>query len=382
MSNGWAQVVTNTAESYSKEVEDDTVRNRFLFNRLKANGRMTQETGGLDMRWLAQIRQHVVQNGSGLQALSFDAIQPYERYQLEWKTAFSTDIFTHLELAINNGDKAIVRRYSDAIPDMVESVFNKLSKELYQDGYDTANDQHLGLTGLRSCTGAGASTFTAAADYVAYPSDSYGGHSTVLGTQGGSWSSDTTDAEKPNTTGINNDWPFGSGDSQYDWNTPKLIRETSTQFHASSTWATQAPKAVRRAVAALRNTNGKKGRPTIMTSDSGSYAAFADQMEARFSLNKPQLKGTEELGFAGDYMVFEGLEFSDDFDCPAGWKFVLQPSEFEFTTLKSPGQKGMLYQFGPERDPRTNSWLFNVGHIGNLRYRPKGLAAIYAFSTS
>lgn len=373
-STPWQQVVEQIGEEYLKGAEDLTMRNRFLLSELKRRGRISNKTGGLDIRWKAEVSETEADWVGGLEDLAYAPDQPFVGYDLDWKQVRRTNLIHRKERAIVAGPAVIVSRYREIIPRLVKEVRNAVCEAIYIDGYASGNEAK--LTGLRSCLGHTAAS-TDDADKIAYPSDTYGGLSTELGNRGGTWSAGLT--TKPNIA-VATDWPFGSGDAEYDFNTPKLVRDTSTSWsHATKDFANNATQILRFARAALHNTNGGEVADLCVL-DESKFTEFKDKQEGRFSINLPQFKGSEDTGFQGHVLNFEGMTMSSDFDCPAGYAFILQPEDLELVVLNSEGQKGMFYQDGPRFDPHTDAWLYQVGMIGQMKLSPKSIAATYAFT--
>jgi hypothetical protein len=97
-------------------------------------------------------------------------------------------------------------------------------------------------------------------------------------------------------------------------------------------------------------------------------------------VNKPGFKGTEDLGFEGEELNFEGVTCVSDSDCPVSKRFLIQPSNFELFVLRSEGQKGMFYQSGPIWDQFQDSYTFQMGTLIQLKMKVKGLGLFTEFA--
>src|SRR4029079_11630577 len=80
------------------------------------------------------------------------------------------------------------------------------------------------------------------------------------------WTASLSSANQPNTS-LGYDWPHGTGSTQSDFFTPKLLNFNSARWLGSTgtgTWETVCERVLRQGRIWLTNTGGQAGRPKIV----------------------------------------------------------------------------------------------------------------------
>src|SRR5690606_21363652 len=112
----------------------------------------------------------------------------------------------------------------------------------------------------------------------------------------GTWSSTLT--IPPNAV-LATDWPNGSGDVEYDWNSPKLMNYSSVNWGTGSTaWTDNCEAVMRQANIWLTTTGGKDGTPDLYLLSSDMFVGAKNFFSARNRILTPH-KEAEDLGFTG-----------------------------------------------------------------------------------
>ena len=361
-------VVKNTAPKYLKGAADQTIRSRFWLAYLRSQGRIKLNDGSVSTTWNVKARQpEVRQNGDAGQQ-TFNEHDAYEQLTIDVRGYVATDRLTLKKKLMNADPFAIVNLYGTKMEDLVASLRDNFAAELYVDGNATGNANR--LHGLESFLGAGGTC--TAADIIKVPSDTYAGKSTVLQTLGGTWSANL--ATKPNAT-LASDWPYGSGSSEYDYISPKLINTTSTSWPAATaSWSANCTAVLRRSKTWCRSLGGDDAAPMLHLLSASMYDEFQDAQEPKQRILVPH-KGAEDLGF-DSVLNFEGAMLKYEFDCPATTGYGLNVNEMLLFSIHD----DFFYSYGPEWSTETLSDLFLVGFFGNLRANPKHFAKYYPYA--
>ena len=365
----WVGVIVTTAEKYLEGAADQTIRNRLILTLLKEYGRIEFNQNSHTLKWDVEYAQQPVEAYGDLGVLDFSRHDLYKQLEIDWRGYIATDMMSEKERLMNSGDVAIINRYGRIIPTLTKSMSNKFSGELFIDGYATGNENR--LHGLESFMGAGT---VAAGDRIAQPNDTYGGLSTALGAITGSWATDLGSGNFPNAT-VATDWPYGQGDSEYDYNSPKLVNYSSTAWGTGSTsWEDNCERVLRQTVLWLTHGGGKDSRPTCFLLATDLFYGFLNKLEAKQRIIIPH-KEADDLGFP-DVLNEQGVMVKSDYDVPTGTGYALNVYQMQLSSLY-----GKLFApKGPEEDFRTHSFLFKIGFFGNARYNPKHFAKLAAYA--
>jgi hypothetical protein len=279
---------------------------------------------------------------------------------------------TEKQKQMNAGATQIDDLYHNKTKRLVKRLRQVLCSELYTDGNASGNGNR--FQGIESFMGDDGATV--AGDRVAAPSDSYAGRSTAPGTDGGSWSN-TTGAQEYNAQ-LANDFPFGQGDSEYDYVTPLLVNYSSTQWTSGSTAFIDNCEEVLRFARIAQMHRGAKNEdrsmPFIHMLSSDMYADFLNFYAARNRQIVPH-KSSTDLGFE-DTMNFEGDAVHYEYDCPAGVGYGIVPGMMELFHL---GNK-LINEVGPEWAITKMGYLYLNYVFGNLRFQPKFFTKYKAYA--
>lgn len=363
MSNEWIGVIQTTAPKYLKGATDNTIRKRLQLAMLRKKGRITEGHSGTEVKWQIQFDEAPVESRGDDQQVTYARRDLYRQLTLDWREYLVTDRMTKREKEMNNGNEALIKRYDQIMPNLVKAIDNQIGLELYVDGNATGNTNR--FCGFETFCGAG--TACLVTDRIQVPSDTYAGKSTALGAAGGTWSSDlaSTAGVRPNAaSGV--DWPNGSGTPSYDYLSPKLINWSSTAFPAGvATWAGNCEASLRQAKIWCSATSGVDGSPDLVVMDPALYMGFQEKQNSY----KQVIIGNSmaaDLGFPG-VLNFEGMAIHYEYGVPANCVYGHNLMEQEIMILG----KSFYKSEGPNWDDFSNSYLFQVGVMGNMRFNPK-----------
>lgn len=369
-SNEWSGVISTTAPKYLKDASDLTIRDRLLLSLMQKRGRITYGNSSYELNWQVERAQPPVESYADGGTLNFTRHDLYTRLTLDWRGYWATDMMTEKEKEMNKGVSALINRYSRIIPTLLKSIKHTFGVELYVDGYASGNENR--LCGLDSFCGAGT---TVVGDIIAKPDDDYAGKATDVGDAGGVWSTDLTTS--PNAS-IATDWPYGTGSSEYDYLSPKLVNWSSTSWGTSSNaWEDNAERAIRETINWLTLTTGEEGKPDLVLMSGAMYTSFLNLMSGRMRVVIPH-KESQDLGF--DAINFDGVAIHQEYGIAANTAYALNLDEMELACLFDGDQ--LFKTNGPDYDPRTLAWLFSVGFFGNMKFSPKHFAKLKNYAAS
>lgn len=373
-SSEWAGVIKDNAPKYLKGVTDLTIRQRLLLSMLRKRGRITYGHSSHTCLWNVQRSEPPVESYADGATITYDRLDMDAQLSIDWRGYHARDMMTAKERAMNQGPTAIINRYKEKIPRLVSGMRNKFSTELYIDGYAAGNENR--LCGLESFCGSGT---TVAADLVAEPSDTYADLSTALQAAGGTWSADRPVA--PNAA-VGTDWPYGSGSSEYDYLSPKLVNWSSTSWGTSSTaWEDNCERALRETINWLILGAGDDGKPDLVLMSGEMYTGFLNHMSAKQRIIVPH-KEAQDLGF--EAVNFDGVAIHQEFGIAANTAYALNLMQMELCVLNSVDgmeQQDQLFQsIGPEYDPSKVAWLFLLLFFGNMKFSPKYFGKLFNYA--
>lgn len=367
MANEWVGVIHDTAPSYLMGAADLTIRNRLWLSMLQKYNRIRLGENGYQCTWTVQKTEQPIESYGDAGTINFSRHDLYAQLTHDWRGYKGTDQMTEKERLMNAGDVAIIKRYSRVLPTLVSSLQNKFGGELFVDGNLAGNENR--LHGLESFFGAGT---VATGDLIAMPSDTYAGLSTALQAAGGTWSANL--ATSPNST-VATDWPYGQGDAEYDYLSPKLINTSSTNWGTGSTaWEDNCERVLRQGTIWLTHGGGRESRPTMHLLSSDLFFPYLNKQESKQRILVPH-KEADDLGFP-DTLNQEGVMVKYEYDVPARTGYSINIFQMDLASLDSV----LFSRRGPTYDIKTDSYLFMVGFFGNCKYSPKHFAKYYPYA--
>ncbi len=366
-------VLMTTISQYAKGAEDATIRERLLLSYLKKYGKISKNNSGTSMTWQVEYSQPPMRQLGDAGEITFSEHVAHKQATLDWRGYVVTDQLPEKQRLMNRGPEALVDIFKTKTDRLIKKFQDGIGGQMYIDGNASGNEN--ALHGFDSCTtGANA----AATNLIATPNDSYAGLTTNLGNYGGSWTANrasTEDPRYPNAT-LAKDWPYGSGSSEYDFWSPKLVNSTSTKWgDGTADFKNHCDRVIRRTNIWMRSSGGSGNAPTLFLFGADMYADIEDFYAAKERIIVPHAE-TENLGFGGKSMQVNGTAVIFDFDCPASAGYALKVSDIELCCLY-----GNLFDVkGPEFDIKTNSHLIRLGFFGNMKFNPKNIAKISALA--
>jgi hypothetical protein len=331
------------------------------------NGRIKYNASSHKLYWDVKAGQRVIEAYGDDGVINFQRSDLHEQLNIDWRGYKMSDRMTEKQRLMLGDLTAIINRYSGIAEDMMDDLQDGFCGELFVDGYLAANTNRLhGLESFFATTG------DAAANRIGQPSDTYGGHSTAVATRGGTWSSNLT--TYPNAQ-LAKDWPDGNGTADYDWNSPKVINYSSTNWGTgSTTWADNCERVLGQTTIWTTLTGGKKGRPTIYLLAGDLFYDYQNKMRAKYRISVPH-REANDLGFT-ETLNQDGVMIQPDFDVPASTGYGLNINQMVLESLDSV----LFSSRGPEYDINTDGYLWLIGFFGNARYNVKHFSKLAALA--
>lgn len=359
-------VVKATAPKYFKGASDLTLRKRLWLAMIKKEGLIEYNCDSTSFTWNVTYSEPEVRQFGDAGDQEFNEHDSQQQLTVDVRGYTVTDRLTKKKEVMNKGQSAIINLYAHKSKQLLTAIQNAFCAELYVDGYAANNDNRLiGLESFMADDGA-----TVAADLIANPSDTYGGQSTGLGTGGGNWTSDVT---SPNATAAT-DWPYGSGDAEYDYLAPLLVNTSSSSWETGGTdWKQNCEEVLRFTQLTLKKNTGDDSPACHMLSTK-LYFEFLNYYSTRQRIIVPHKMG-EDLGFP-DAMNFEGGMVKHEYDVTSGLGYHITPSQMVLLC----SQKQLFVPDGPTWDISSKSYLYEVGFFGNLRFNPKFFGKYKAYA--
>jgi hypothetical protein len=355
-----------TVPAYFKEATDHTIRNRLLLKLMEIQGNVILNMKAPEMVWDIEVREPKVRAITGSDRHVWDETQVYEQLRISHAELESTDTMRRRFQMINSDSpQAIVDEAGKKMDRLVRAMTRKLNGQFYIDN-SGANSQY--MTGIKSFL-KGDTPGSPSTEWIMKPTagTTYGGLSIALGAIGGTWSNNIGSGRP--CAALLTDWPLGSGSSDYDYNSPKIMN-VSASIGASTGWAANCLKAMRRMTQSIRHTGGEGAAPVVQLLSQELYSAVEDRLEERERTRVSDY--ASNLGFP-DTLTYGGSLITSDFDCPAGQGFAINPSTSALYSVHSD-------LFFTDTDWSTESQLsqFLVGFLGNYVHQPKYTGAYYA----
>ena len=372
----WAGLVNAAGQEYVKTVIDLTVRNRLAMAMLMERGKInTGIPWGEGQVLFVEYRDPTVSGFGYGQGAVFQPQNFMKKAYPRIRGCHSTDAMHYDEyykcLHATNG---IRDRYKQVIPKHTKAVQDKIGLQIYADGNLATNDNQFdGMeTYMDVATGGDAPVV---GDLIAMPDGSYQGLATDLG-QSGTW---TADLASPPSSKLSSDWPHGSGDPDYDYNSPLLVNWSSNAWGTSAvTWESNCLNALSQTGDWLRKNAGATKSTLLCMLEGQLMQGFRRALGAKNYRLEPWPEA-QQMGFS-DTFNYEGIGVKTEFGVPANTGYVLDMDSddvsLNFTT------NDMIETEGPAKDLHSASYLWLVFSFGNYRFVPKRSAKLYNYAAA
>lgn len=357
MAAEWARIANTTIHKFIRDVEDNIQRDRKMMAMLRSKGMITYNHSGDLMNWRIRFKRAPMRVFRESDTLTFARINRWKQAELDWRGYAATDSVGKLEKLKNRGVEAIVKFYSEMAENLMEDIAENFADELYVDGNLAANAGKIhGLESVFSVSGG------AAGGFIGTNNDTYAGLSTALGNYGGSWS----------TVSSNVNWPYGSGDPEYEFWTPLVVDYTDTAWDASTkTWPNTCLEALRFGIHGMMKNKSKKGQMDAIFLERTLYRQFLNKLQTEESIQVHRGEGKEGLYALGfrDVVNYDGQDVTAEYGIPVGVGYGLAFRCMELMSM----QDKLFVPMLPDFDIASQNERMGIDFYGNLRMNPKFL---------
>ena len=374
-------VSTATIAEYEKKYQDLTTRSRLFPAMLQNRGGISYNHSGTEMKWQAMISLARAQAFGKGTTLEYGSTNPNIQFTERWGGMYTAESFDIWDQQMNKGSDS---QLIDLWQQKANIVMEGMKQDFWQEAFNSGSDSQLPI-GLESFL---THTACAAADRVATPNDTYGGLSTVLASQGGSWSTTAGISVKPNAT-LATDYPDGRGRPEYDATSPLLINLVGSTFGGSTVQA-NIFRAIDQAKTWTMKNGDKEYAPDLCMLSSDYWQLFRNSQEAKTHILLPH-KEAVDLGFP-DTLNMDGLAIKgSDFDMPPATGYILNLKTIELCCMldvlfkliagKTGGSSIEAFLKSAGFDMDTMSTAIVSLFMGNYKYRPKFVTKLADFTS-
>jgi hypothetical protein len=365
-------VSTATIADYEKGYQDLTLRSRLFAAMLMRRGRVSYNHAGTEMKWQAMISLARARGYGNGQTLEFGSTQPNIQFTAGWRGLYAAESMGLMDMMMNRAsDSQLIDLWQQKANIVMEGLKQDFWQEAFNNGSDAMKPE--GLESFLTHTTCGA------ADKIATPNDTYAGLSTLLQSQGGSWSTTAGIATKPNATN-GTDYPHGRGRPEYDATSPLLVHTNSTSWTGTATFLANAWRVIDQARNWMARNGDREYLPDLCLLSSDFWTDFRNNQEAKTHILLPH-KEASDLGFP-DTLNMDGMAIKgSDFDMPPATGYIINLKAMDvccmFDTLfklitgnsGSSTVESFLKSAGFDLDSLSNRIV--ALFLGNFKYRPK-----------
>jgi hypothetical protein len=364
----FSRIINTTLRNYLRIEEDGVIRRRLLLAMLKSKGRILYKQGGDGFQWQVRFRRAKMQTNNGMQVLSFQAENRWQRAFLDYQGYAITDAMPKREQLKNQSAAALIQVYKRLLPLLMEDLEDQFSEEIYVDSNAAGNSYRMsGLETMFETNGTvnittGGQRTANSADVVGYPNSTYANLSTSLGAFGGAW------GESVAQTTIATTWPSGRGDPEYDFWSPVIVNYTSSAFGQTTWWSFSsavgnAKTATRFGIRKMKR-NSKDTIPLVMMDDM-LYNEYLESLDSqqRIIVTDQQTRA-KQFGFM-DSIYQDGAEITSEYGIPSGVGYGIDLESCQLMSMQ-----GQLFEGeGPEYDMSTRSSRVAVDCLGQFKFK-------------
>lgn len=366
----WARTLNTTLADYTREEEMAWMKNFQIGALLEANGRISYNHAGRGFTWPVRYKKHRLEGNTGETPRNFARVNLWKTASLPYRGYQATDSVSEKELQENRGEAAIVSVMDNFVGRIEDSIKQGIASEFYNDGNATGNEEMwhgfesmFAFTQTVTVGTAGATARTAnAADYVAYPADTYADLSTTLGNYGGEGDPSLA-------------WPEGVCDPEFDFWSPLIVAYDSSAFDGSAdTFAAQGDEALRFGIIHGQRNSNTNGQITNILLDRTLYYQLLNLLDSKERILISSENELRAMGFRNT-VVFDGVTVSWEAAIPAAGTGVSGVSGsligygFNWSNMELRCMYDTMFKAeGPYYDEHTQRYNAAVKTLSNLKF--------------
>lgn len=375
--------IRTSAPLYMNGFIDFAKRRHMLLKLMGDYGTIMYNSNELARIWQIRVREGSIHTHQNTTTKVFTEYDPFEQMQVGIRGYEGTDVMKERDWKTNRGKTSLIDLWDFKMKDQGKTMVKRIQEALYHDGDST--DYADGYQGFDTClhckNASNGGSAPTNADLFVLPKDSYGGHSTELGTFGGTWSNDIPTAQQFNHL-TSNDWPLGNGSVEYDPTSPLLVNyEAEVLGSGSNLWKDNVQDCVRNVINVMNHRAAEELQELCFLLAADLYPAAESFYDSRFRIATPYAGG--DMGFPERHsLAIDGAYLKSEYAVPAGTGYVLSPGHLEMFNLECMNmgsasvEEPMIDVFGPDWSPEFGAYLFRWTTFGNLRMQPKYMAKL------
>lgn len=323
----WSGVLAATIDKHLRdEMVDTVIKKKTFLKLLYDRGRINYRGSGPNITKRIRYKRAPIQANSELLGLSFPQRDKRKVASFDMRGYVVSQGLSEWSLIQNQGPEAIINLYASIGEELLDDIRYGFNKELIQtDGYAVGNETK--VCGLESMFG---NTGSLINNKVLSPSDTYGTLSTALAAYGGTFTPSNT-------------WPEGSGDTQYDFWSPLIVKASASGWAAATdNWQNNSVEIIR-FIRFNTERNGDKTDVFLMSSTHlQDHMKNLDSKENIF-IRRGQTDAAD-TGFGFNVVYQDGIMLTWDVDVASGTSYALCVDALELINWPIPnnlyGEKG------------------------------------------
>lgn len=340
------------------EVEVNVLRNYAMGALLESGGRVIYRCTGRGMDWPVQYKLHDVQGYTGEETRTYGRDNLWKTANLEYRGYQATQGMYKKEFREAAGQEAIVKVFDGMVDRLKTSLKQHFGKQYYIDG--SANGNETCWHGLESMFGTngtvtyttGAQQSTSVQDYVAYPSDTYAGLSTILGNYGGENASGSI-------------WPADVADAEYDFWSPLIVQYDSARFGGSANTFAKGVEAMRYAILNGQRNASMDLQLTTFFLARNLYGELLNLLDDKEQIQITSENGLRALGFK-NVVVVDGVEVTWETGVAQDTGYGVNINGIELCSMYD---DSLFDVEGPTYDPDESAFKASVDTLSNLKFK-------------
>lgn len=333
-------VFATTFQNRLAQITNQTIRNRVLLMMLKSRNRILPPDGGAVCEWDVYMNNPKPRGYSSEVTPEYNTPDSLRVARLGWGAYHHGLRLDRITIQVNKGKQAFINVISKSIKEVEESFSQRWPEYFYQDGDNPPGGEPRPIQGFY--TWFNKYIANTAASYQGYQgkvrlvSGSYAGLTMDLGTESSEWAgpdgydSVQTTASSPGVTANQKWWPFGQGNSAYDYFHPLIVKTASTSWGTNPGFdQIYCTKMLDFGIMYSRRTSkGDKGPINLIISATDPMLIIREKFESTYR-TLPEVMPTDPMGGTNDggrggqgraygqpIYQYNGCYMIDDFDMP------------------------------------------------------------------
>lgn len=329
-------VFSTTFQNRLAAITDTTIRNRVLLMMLQARNRIMPADGGAVLEWEVYMRNPKPTGFNSDVTPEYNMPDSLRNPRLGWAAYHHGLRLDRITIQTNKGKQAFINVVTKCVKEVEQSFSQRWPEYFYQDGDNPPGSEPRPLQGFYTWFNKYVSNTAAA--YQGYQgkvricSGSYATLTMDLGTDSSDWKGpDNYDTVQTTTASLGVTagqkwWPFGQGDSAYDYWHPLIVNTTATAWGTNPAFdevycTKQLDFGI---IYSRRVAKGDKGPINLILCSQDPMLTIRSKFEATYRTMaeilptdpKGQASGMQGRAYATPIYQYSGVYLIDDYDMP------------------------------------------------------------------